>query len=294
MQYDQGYFERLKRNGLLFTCIRKAKGLGQSDVAQMIETSQSRISKIESGILELFAYEWQVFAQKVGVPVDCILHGYIDNQSDVELRSEKQENNFSLPYAYHKDRCLNIRSLLPLLYFIKTSRSQEEFSDFLRDIKLHESFFCLLDNQLNLNFLEDLIRRFDLSASDYGSIAKNFGSASAHGRLSLLYHQNVEHKELLKSLITFSKKYDLVFNYVFDELSSNEFLLKRTFSQSNGLEKNIKDERLLLYFDYVFGKAIEHFLSLGSSADAMKLKVVEQRGFFSRGDKESLLIFNVA
>jgi len=59
----------LIREGKFIRDTRRALGLSQVDLAQRLGTSQSKLSKIEKGIIQIGIREWFLFCKVTGIPV---------------------------------------------------------------------------------------------------------------------------------------------------------------------------------------------------------------------------------
>lgn len=279
--------------GLLFECIRKMNNWEQVTVAKMIGSSQARVSKIENGMAEISVFEWSEFAQKAQLSLDVIKNGYLDQKINVEIRSDKKENNYNIPDLYRSNRCINTRFFLQTLIYVQDKFGREKFLKFLSEKKIPQSFFYCMDNQLNLNFYADLLIFFKIKPEDYAKISVYNGIPKLHGDLSHGYLLLKNRVDLIKAYLKSSAKYQKIFDVEFVEEKSNHLVVKYQITKTIKDSFFKTDDFFIKFIDSILGDNLIHFSELikRNGVAVPPLSITEKHGSFLKGDHS--LVFKI-
>lgn len=138
--------------GLIVKGIRSFLNLSQHDIADITDTSQSTISKIESGKLEFSAFEWILFCQHFFINADCLTTGYVklDLLKLSKIYPDLKANTL-------KNAEFKIEVLAPLINYVRSSIAESSFQELLNEIKVEEYFFSVLNNKLSLENSKDVL-----------------------------------------------------------------------------------------------------------------------------------------
>lgn len=204
-------------------CARKMKGLTQNDVTKRLGMAQSTLSRIEAGILVPSVLVWMELTDLLEMPVDSLKYGVIDYVSDTELRSGNVENGFKIPNKYSQLKCLKVRGILPLMTFVREKWGVDAFEKVCKVMKVDKDFFTCLDNQLNLKFLDDVVKyivnNFGFDPNMMDEVFENMKLPELHGRLFEDYQGLKSKIEIVKLYLNFLTKYQVLF---FNEVNQSE------------------------------------------------------------------------
>lgn len=266
------YSEKYKKiTADIIISARKKKGLTQADLSKHLNIAQSTISRIEAETLTPSVFMWFEIAKFLEIPIESISDGFIDCESDSEIETGKKENGFVLKAKYSKLKCLKVRSLMPLIYFIIDKLGQDSFEKIVEEMKLDRRFFVNLDNQVNLTFLADLIKILDeehgITIGSIGEIGEYVPLEKSHGNLSIKYKHANDYAELLKVYVENATKYQSFFNLSIEPTFSGSLML--TFTPADEIKKQLstKHKNLVPYLEHMQEETLKYFLNykVGSS-----------------------------
>ncbi|MDD4976221.1 MAG: helix-turn-helix domain-containing protein [Bacteriovorax sp.] len=232
-----------KKLGNLIECIRYTYGLNQTTLAMTLGVAQSSISKIEKGDLTLSAFQWCDLAQSLNLPIETIKNCYLDNRTVTVTNSYKMENGYEITPKYSENRCIKVRCLLPFISFMDLKINNAFFDNFLNELSkdtksskstfLKRSFFCNLDNQVNLLFVETLIQKIKDSGASNHSIAEIsyfFRLYDSHGLLAKSYEKEKNQINILKQFIQNFPKYNNVLVHQIMDHDKNSLIFSSTIN----------------------------------------------------------------
>lgn len=247
--------ERRKNFGHFIECIRYTYGINQVNFAKILDVAQSSISKIENGDLTLTAFQWCDLAQNLNLPIETIKNCYLDNRTTTIINSVNEENGYEVSNKYAENKCIKVRYLLPFIRFMDLKMDKSFFDNFLMELSketknkkstfLKRSFFCNLDNQVNLLFFEALIQQIkDFNVKYISSAEISYFSRfyNSHGFLAKAYEKEKNQINVLKYFIqNFPKYQGLMINEIIDQTKDSltfssvlhESLSENYFSSSN-------------------------------------------------------------
>ncbi|MGB0454397.1 MAG: helix-turn-helix domain-containing protein [Bacteriovoracaceae bacterium] len=194
----------LHLTGQLLKAVRAMKGINQSQLATILKISQSKISKIESGNLELSAIEYVGLCRYADINFDCIEKGYIDvfhqrnglGQQGTISRTPQTGNAFKS------------RFLMPYVQFAKVSGFAVNELVGLSDLEL-----ILLDSEIPNAKVVELIKDERFGSKSFRDFYKeNFKSDLFHGEIHHYLENSLNTVEVFKKYFEVSDQYESVLN----------------------------------------------------------------------------------
>lgn len=139
--------------------VRKFHQVKQTDFAPILATTQSALSKIEAGQLELSATQWLSLCDKFSLDPRSIFTGKIENLGDRKLKVEStnQINGFDIPDHYSYLMGSSVRTAYPFLKFMRLRLGEKRFEGFLKSTGFDNDYFIIMNNPLNLKFIEHMV-----------------------------------------------------------------------------------------------------------------------------------------
>lgn len=181
---------------------RKRKGLTQSDIATLLQTSQANISKLENAMLIPSAPEWFEFCDVMKIPPESLRTGTLDARQPTTLRSEVYEGGFRLPKRYIESRGTSLRAAMPLLARAETTLGEQRLNAALEGMGLDPDVTVELTNVLNANFWMDLAQLLNkegvIEFGDLSSLDPHYIQPLCHGSLHNIYAGAESPDELLR------------------------------------------------------------------------------------------------
>ena len=203
--------------GKILICGRKMRGLTQAEVAGTIEVNQSTYSRMEANSLVPSAFQWNKLSDLFEIPLDALKYEYLDKTTIAEIRSGSIENGFTLPDRYSSMKLFKVRDFLPLFQFIKTELGELFLYKAIDRMEIDRDFFTSLDNQVNFNFLGDILKlvgKDGVVAMDVVTeIARYLSLPESHGALACVYSRATSQMDLIKKYVENSAKYQTMFIY---------------------------------------------------------------------------------
>lgn len=146
--------------GPLMKAARKFKKFNQADVAKAIGCSQSALSKMEHNLLIPSAPQWFLFSRFTAIPPETLETGIIDRHSLVKFNSDEVSLGFKIPKRYRSHRAEKVREIYPFLTYLKKTRGDEAYNEFLKTTDIDPEFFLDFDNLINFQLFADTAAYF--------------------------------------------------------------------------------------------------------------------------------------
>lgn len=146
--------------GPLMKAARKFKKFNQADVAKAIGCSQSALSKMEHNLLIPSAPQWFLFSRFTAIPPETLETGIIDRHSLVKFNSDEVSLGFKIPKRYRAHRAEKVREIYPFLTYLKKTRGDEAYNEFVKTTDIDPEFFLDFDNLINFQLFVDTASYF--------------------------------------------------------------------------------------------------------------------------------------
>ena len=155
--------------GWLVSAIRQYRGLSQADLSirsrafskekgnEGFYISQGQLSKVENGVHVFDLSTWYSFCTLTDVSTEVCSFGFVDFFSPITNAVNDRIGGIKTPRIYTKGASYSVRNIYPLLKSIIERVGSDQFVSFINSIRLSPKIFYVLDNSLNLNFIEDLL-----------------------------------------------------------------------------------------------------------------------------------------
>jgi DNA-binding XRE family transcriptional regulator len=139
--------------------VRKYHEIKQIDFAPLLATTQSALSKIEAGHLELSATQWLSVCDKFTLDPRSIFTGKIENLGERKLKVESVDHvgGFDIPENYSYLMGSSVRTAYPFLKFMRLRIGEKRFESFLKSTGFDKDYFVIMNNPLNLKFIEHMV-----------------------------------------------------------------------------------------------------------------------------------------
>lgn len=213
----------MKNNSsLILRALRKYFEITQVNFAALIGVSQSALSKIEAGALELSAYQWVVICEKFKIDPKSLFTGKIEQLGDskVSLNDTFSVGSFKIPRQYSYLTGSTVRSAYPLLKYMNLKIGEKKSHEFLKHLGFDPDYFIVMNNPLNLIFTQDLMNFLSsekvLNAREIPKIIETAKFSDIHSSiLSELTHANTLALATKKLLQRVKSSYELNTSYEF-------------------------------------------------------------------------------
>jgi transcriptional regulator with XRE-family HTH domain len=146
--------------GPLMKAARKFKKFNQADVAKAIGCSQSALSKMEHNLLIPSAPQWFLFSRFTAIPPETLETGIIDRHSLVKFNSDEVSLGFKIPKKYRSHRAEKVREIYPFLTYLKKTRGEEAYNEFIKTTDIDPEFFLDFDNLISFQLFADTASYF--------------------------------------------------------------------------------------------------------------------------------------
>lgn len=137
--------------------IRISRNLNQLQMAQILECSRSKASRIENGILKPEIHQWHAFTLYFDLSMDCYLHGNINFNAPDDLKA------FGIHAPYSNDQYSSGILTNAHIYAFKKVMDLSSFQDFCQKEGVDPLYFLNVKNPMSLNFnlrlIETLVKR---------------------------------------------------------------------------------------------------------------------------------------
>lgn len=215
----------------IFRCVRKYLGLSQQTLSDMLSTSQSVLSKIESMTSMPSASLIFRLCEITGIPVESFRSGYVDQPVESFCGMEKLRGgdaSFKVPHKYIDHSYSTIRSLQPFLRYYEQFESKG-WEEYCLNKRIDPDYFICWNNQLNARHSVEMIKDMLLSNPDPGVIIEFLALQACepknHGYLAKNYLESNNAFDLLQLYINNMKSYDSNFLYQVEDMSSGKLEL---------------------------------------------------------------------
>lgn len=225
-QIDQIYAKKI---GSLVSTIRKLKGLNQKQMADLLQSTQSTISKIEDGKSILTAAQWYFLCSRLNISSDALEFGKVDDliPARFQKRFDNLVLNYKLPKKYKINSTVTVRGMAPLTELLK-EKIDKAFTEDLKFLGVDEDYFGKLDHLIGGNFLIDLYETIFRKNEKYLKDAfspRYFNTQNVHGALYRDLNKIEEPERRLHFYASKSALYDCSFKRTLKKESKNKFLL---------------------------------------------------------------------
>lgn len=217
---------------------RKHANLTQTELAQVLEVSQSAVSKLESGLLIPSVYQWFEFCRYTNIPTDSHEIGYLDSLSPISIAQGEFEGGFRIPKKYSHAKGSSIRSIRPFVLWLENKLGEKKASSVLKDLGVDPDFFMYYGHQISLRFCADLvtwmIQKGYLLSEDLRGLAGVVKMKNNHGSLAQAYASATDAIDLLSKVLSKAQFYEANFFYKIEDqlkgsidfsISANEHIL---------------------------------------------------------------------
>ena len=212
----------------IFRAARKQGDKTQVEVARDLGISQGALSKLEAGILKPDAELWFSFCDLFQLSPDFTFrNGTIDRLTRATIEQGKRVGGFKpLPAKYASLRGIKVRSILPLIMLLSETKNPSKFLTFCKSVEMDPDYFVILDNQVNLLFLEDFFAFLSKEGILKGDRLLNVDlfvrRPEVHGGLSAKYTALGNPELIVRNFVANSNYYDCDFKYSVSKLNSKE------------------------------------------------------------------------
>jgi hypothetical protein len=139
--------------------VRKYYQIKQVDFAPVLSTTQSALSKIEAGLLELSASQWLAVCDRYTLDPRSLFTGKIENLGERKfgLQDASRVGGFEIPSEYSFLMGSSVRTAYPILKFMKLKLSEKKFNSFIEASGFDADYFVIMNNPLNIKFIEHCV-----------------------------------------------------------------------------------------------------------------------------------------
>lgn len=228
----------------LVRAARKRAGLSQEQLATALGTSQSFVSKIEAGILNLGLIEWSKFYKITDIPLKSFEDIYVDIPEVIRIKSFISEGLFKIPKQYAYLRGQSVRFLMPMIKYFENSLGKEELRKYLKKEGIDPDYFHFYQSTLNFNFFMNMAKTLStrglLTRSNIDEVTAFAQAPEAHGELAsgLRFAKNIS-----KKIILYSPKYQADFTWKVEE-EKNTSVIASVGPASHMQDFNYRDSYL--------------------------------------------------
>jgi len=152
--------KKQRNQSILLKAIRKYYQLSQTSFAQLLDSSQSAVSKLEMGTLELSATQWINLCREFSINPHALLAGYIDYlppKVGVDLRNLTKLGAFGVPEKYSSYNYSTVRAAWPILSYFQEIYGEDRLESFITESGYEYEYFFILSNPISLSFTNELV-----------------------------------------------------------------------------------------------------------------------------------------
>ncbi len=255
--------------------VRKFHQIKQADFAPILETSQSALSKIEAGNLELSASQWLSLCDKFTLDPRSIFTGKIENLGERKLKLESiiHVGGFDIPTQYSFLMGSSVRTAYPILKFMRLRLGEKRFESFLKSTGFDKDYFVIMNNPLNLKFIEHvvlfLLSEGCLSLNHVGSIIDLGQFKDIHSSLMTDFtHTHGLDGATKKLLAKVKSTYELNTSYEF--LGEREYVVARDHEFLADLKLSAEFNEFRKRYNLSHFEALDDFITNGENRFKMK------------------------
>lgn len=222
-----------RNSGQLIRLGRKKHGISRNTLAHLLCVPESHAAKMEQGVYQLSAEQWFSICQLLKIPYDAIKTGFLDRTQVVQkISHQKNVGEFKIPERYANLQGSGVRSMLPLLSFVKKVLGEEHFLHYLRFKQMDPDYFFDFSHQLNINFsldiFRDMIRTNKLTPSTLLDVTNVVKDPAIHGALGEDYLSAKTVPMILERVVRHIKKYEVNCSYEITDYSKRTLDLSIT------------------------------------------------------------------
>jgi hypothetical protein len=143
----------------IIRAVRKYYQLKQVEFAPILSTTQSALSKIEAGHLELSASQWLAVCDQYTLDPRSLFTGKIENLGERKfgLQDASKVGGFEIPTEYSFLMGSSVRTAYPILKFMKLKLGEKKLNSFLEASGFDVDYFVIMNNPLNIKFIEHCV-----------------------------------------------------------------------------------------------------------------------------------------
>lgn len=254
----------------IIRAVRKYHEIKQTDFAPIIQTTQSALSKIEAGLLEVSAIQWLAVCEKFVLDPRCLFTGKIENLGERKLKVDDHSRigGFKIPKDYSYLMGSSVRTAYPLLKFANLKLGEKRFESFIKSTGFDRDYFMIMNNPLNLKFIENLVLFLMgeglISLDNVDSIIDVSKFKDVHSSIILDFYPDQSIEVAVKKLLQRVKfSYEQNTNYEF--VGDKEFVIAKDqdFVKEFKLSSEFNDFRQKFNLSHFQG--LDNFVSNGSS-----------------------------
>ncbi|HXH73942.1 MAG TPA: helix-turn-helix transcriptional regulator [Bacteriovoracaceae bacterium] len=271
----------------IMRAVRKYHQIKQIDFAPIIDTSQSALSKIEAGHLELSASQWLTICQKFTLDPRCLFTGKIENLGGrkVKVENHKEVGGFQVPDQYSFLMGSTVRTAYPLLKFMRMKLGDKRTSTYIKSTGFDPDYFLIMNNPLSLAFIQHLVH-FMLAEGLFN--LSNVQSILDLGQFNDVHSLIIDDLSSIKSLELATKKLLTKVKTSYEHNTSYEFVGGKEFVEAKD-QIFVKDFKLSTEFQTFRQKYnLSHFNGLD------KLISGEGNGFKVKETSEGWVILKAS
>ncbi len=260
---------RLFNTGDILKAIRKKFSVSQSYVCHILQISQSKISKIESGIdLKIEARKWIELCRHFNIEPDSIVNGYIEfkNSKDITLNNSGNVGDFSVPERYKYLAGSTVRTTIPFVNMLCESKGGGYATGYLESKGISSDYFCILENPININFTSDIVEEIGLGLNDLDmyfkkdKIKKVISQKELHGIFWKDYEEENKLQNRISRLVSNVGKYETNFKYTIVEYQKSKVTL--SIQKNEHLSEFYISKNVLEFFENYRMNYLKNFCAL--------------------------------
>lgn len=154
----------------MFRAVRKNAGVTQAQLADLLDITQSTISKVEAQTIPIpSTLLWLTYATRFNFSPYIYQQTYIDSK---QLRKVKAKVKFKPSNYFTGDKLITVRFLIPLFEYFKETKGELLLNATLGSWGIDPDYIALCDNMLNFNFFTMMMSELNLDVDKIQEIFK--------------------------------------------------------------------------------------------------------------------------
>jgi DNA-binding XRE family transcriptional regulator len=269
--------------GRLLRYLRKSNSIKQSEMAELLNVSQSMISKLENGTLDLDFKTWVIVQREFKLSTYDMAYGYVDSLKPLQNKSSidsKSQHQFRIPSRYAKLPGSSARSTRPIIELVFQKLGYNNAISFFKNLKVDICYFCKMDNPISGNYHLDvaklLIDKKILNKKTLKELRPMFQMENIHGSLENKYKKNVSAAKSIEQLIGNANKYEIDKFYEVHDKNENSLLISVMPNKCID-NMDLKDPEVGnyqgLYFKNYLNSYLDHFIE--DNKTSHKIEILE-------------------
>lgn len=256
-----------KAQGRLLKFLRKKDGHRQNEMAKILGVSQSMISKLEKGTLELDFRTWVLVQRKFSISTYEMAYGFVDGLKPIKNSSslsKETKHNFKISPRYGNLPGSSARATRPIIELVFNSLGYDAATKFFKEKKLDISYFTKMDNPISSNYHLDiakvLMEKNILNKNSIKELNPIFEIDSIHGGLGCKYKKTQSTLKSVEQLISNANKYEI--DKFYEIHDKNEETVMISVVPNKSIDNlNLKDEELGNYTGMYTKNYLDKYLS---------------------------------